>query len=65
VRDTATFAQPHRYAEGMRYVFVNGVQVLRDGEPTDARPGRVIRGPGWRPYRARLIARAISAHDGS
>jgi len=49
VRDTATFAQPHRYAEGVRDVFVNGLQVLKDGEHTDARPGRVIRGPGWRP----------------
>jgi N-acyl-D-amino-acid deacylase len=48
VRDTATYAHPHRYAEGMRDVFVNGVQVLKDGEHTDARPGRVIRGPGWR-----------------
>jgi N-acyl-D-amino-acid deacylase len=49
VRDTATFAQPQRYAEGVRDVFVNGVRVLADGEHTDARPGRVVRGPGWRP----------------
>ena len=35
------------YAVGMRHVFVNGVQVLRDGEHTGATPGRVVRGPGW------------------
>ncbi len=39
--------QPHAYAVGMRHVFVNGAQVLRDGEPTGATPGRVVRGPGW------------------
>jgi len=37
MRDTATFAEPHRYAEGMRDVLVNGVPVLKDGEHTDAR----------------------------
>ena len=46
VRDTATYAQPHRYAEGVHEVFVNGVPVLRAGEHTGARPGRVIRGSG-------------------
>ena len=48
IRDHATFEQPHQYATGMRHVFVNGVQVLRDGEHTGATPGRVVRGPGWR-----------------
>jgi N-acyl-D-amino-acid deacylase len=47
IRDPATFDQPHRYATGVRHVFVNGVQVLRDGEHTGALPGRVVRGPGW------------------
>lgn len=47
VREHATFAEPHRYATGVVHVFVNGVQVLRDGEPTGALPGRVVRGPGW------------------
>jgi N-acyl-D-amino-acid deacylase len=51
IRDTATYAQPHSYAEGMRDVLVNGVPVLRDGQHTDARPGRVLRGPGWRDAR--------------
>jgi len=45
--DHATFAEPHQYATGMVHVFVNGVQVLRDGEHTGATPGRVVRGPGW------------------
>ncbi len=48
IADRATFAEPHRYAVGMRHVFVNGGQVLADGEPTGATPGRVVRGPGWR-----------------
>ncbi len=45
--DHATFAEPHQYATGMVHVFVNGTQVLRDGEHTGATPGRVVRGPGW------------------
>jgi N-acyl-D-amino-acid deacylase len=47
VADTATFDDPHRFAVGMIHVFVNGEQVLRDGEHTGATPGRVVRGPGW------------------
>ena len=47
IRDHATFERPHQYATGMRHVFVNGTQVLRDGEHTGATPGRVVRGPGW------------------
>lgn len=47
VGDRATYEQPHQYAVGMRHVFVNGVQVLRDGEHTGAKPGRFVRGPGW------------------
>ncbi|HEX8153814.1 MAG TPA: D-aminoacylase [Thermoanaerobaculia bacterium] len=39
----ATFAQPHQYATGMKHVFVNGTQVLRDGEHTGAKPGRVVK----------------------
>ena len=48
IQDRATFQQPHQYAVGVQHVFVNGVQVIRDGEHTGARPGRVVRGPGWR-----------------
>jgi N-acyl-D-aspartate/D-glutamate deacylase len=49
IADTATYEKPHQYAVGMRHVWVNGVQVLKDGEHTGATPGRVVRGPGWRP----------------
>lgn len=45
--DHATFENPHQYATGMVHVFVNGEQVLKDGEHTGALPGRVVRGPGW------------------
>ena len=47
VQDHATFAQPHQYATGMAHVFVNGTQVLLDGEHTGALPGQVVRGPGY------------------
>jgi N-acyl-D-amino-acid deacylase len=49
IADLATYEEPHRYALGMRHVFVNGEQVLQDGEHTGALPGRVVRGPGYRP----------------
>ena len=48
IADHATFENPHQLATGMVHVFVNGVQVLRDGEHTGAKPGRVVRGPGWK-----------------
>jgi len=47
IRDHATFVEPHQYATGMVHVFVNGGQVLKDGEHTGAKPGRAVRGPGW------------------
>jgi N-acyl-D-amino-acid deacylase len=47
IADHATFDKPHQYATGVQHVFVNGVQVLRDGEHTGAKPGQVVRGPGW------------------
>lgn len=47
ISDHATFDAPQRFATGVRDVLVNGVPVLRDGEPTGALPGRVVRGPGW------------------
>jgi N-acyl-D-amino-acid deacylase len=48
VQDHATFDQPHQFATGVVDVFVNGVQVLKDGEHTGAKPGRVVLGPGAR-----------------
>ena len=48
--DHATFENPHQYATGMIHVFVNGTQVLKDGEHTGAKPGRVVRGPGWKKH---------------
>ena len=44
--DHATYEQPHQVSTGMRYVFVNGVAVVRDGKHTGALPGQIIRGPG-------------------
>jgi N-acyl-D-amino-acid deacylase len=46
VADRATFEKPHQYAVGMRHVFVNGAQVLANGEHTGAKPGRALWGPG-------------------
>jgi N-acyl-D-amino-acid deacylase len=48
IQDHSTFEDPHQLSTGMSHVFVNGVQVLRDGEHTGALPGRVVRGPGWK-----------------
>ncbi len=47
IQDHATFGEPHQFSEGVHHVLVNGSLVLRDGEPTGATPGRVVRGPGW------------------
>jgi N-acyl-D-amino-acid deacylase len=49
IQDHATFAEPHQLSTGVSHVFVNGTAVLRGGEHTGAKPGRVVRGPGWRP----------------
>lgn len=48
IKDNATFQEPHRYASGVEHVWVNGVQVLQNGEHTGATPGRFVRGPGWK-----------------
>lgn len=48
VKDNATFEKPHQYAEGMIDVFVNGKQVLKEGEHTGVKPGRFIKGPGFK-----------------
>jgi N-acyl-D-amino-acid deacylase len=48
IQDHATFEKPHQYATGRLHVFVNGVQVLKEGEHTGAKPGRFVKGPGWK-----------------
>ncbi len=47
IADHATYDHPQQYATGVRDVFVNGVQVLKNGEHTGAMPGQFVRGPGW------------------
>lgn len=47
IADRATFEKPHQYAVGVEHVFVNGEAVITNGGPTGAKPGRVVRGPGW------------------
>jgi N-acyl-D-amino-acid deacylase len=51
IQDHATYDKPHQYATGMVHVFVNGEQVLKGREHTGAKPGRVVRGPGWKGHR--------------
>jgi N-acyl-D-aspartate/D-glutamate deacylase len=46
IADRATFELPHQFAAGVKHVFVNGVQVLKDGAHTGAKPGRAVWGPG-------------------
>ncbi|HRI79404.1 MAG TPA: D-aminoacylase, partial [Cyclobacteriaceae bacterium] len=48
IQDHATFEKPHQYSTGMIHVFVNGLAVLKDGEHTGAKPGRFVKGPGWK-----------------
>ena len=46
--DHATFEKPHQLSEGIRDVLINGIAVVRNGEHTGAKPGRIVRGPGRR-----------------
>jgi N-acyl-D-amino-acid deacylase len=46
IADHATFEKPHQYATGVKHVFVNGVQVIKNTEHTGAKPGRALWGPG-------------------
>jgi dihydroorotase/N-acyl-D-amino-acid deacylase len=48
IRDVATFDDPNRYSTGVKWVIVNGRPVVADGAITDARPGRALRGPGYK-----------------
>jgi len=47
INDLATYEKPDQFATGMIDVFVNGTQVLKDGEHTGALPGRFVKGPGY------------------
>lgn len=49
IQDNATFQEPHQLATGVHHVWVNGEQVLKNGQHTGAMPGRVVRGPGYQP----------------
>jgi dihydroorotase/N-acyl-D-amino-acid deacylase len=48
IRDVATFENPNQLSQGMEYVLVNGVPVIEGGKMTNALPGKVLRGPGYR-----------------
>jgi N-acyl-D-amino-acid deacylase len=54
IKDEATFENPHQYSTGMIHVFVNGIQALENGEHTGEKPGRIIRGPGYKQSNGRL-----------
>ena len=47
IQDHATFEKPMQFSTGMVHVFVNGIQVLKNGEHTGELPGQVVRGPGY------------------
>ena len=47
IQEHTTYEKPNQVSTGVREVFVNGVEVVRDGKHTGAKPGRVVRGPGW------------------
>jgi len=51
IRDLATFEKPNQLSVGMDYVLVNGVPVIDSGKATDALPGKVLRGPGFKEKR--------------
>jgi N-acyl-D-amino-acid deacylase len=49
ITDLATFDKPNQLSQGMQYVLVNGVPVIEHGAMTNALPGKVVRGPAWKP----------------
>ncbi len=51
IQDFATYEKPHQYSKGVVDVFVNGVQVIKNGNHTGKTPGQVVRGPGWKGYK--------------
>jgi N-acyl-D-amino-acid deacylase len=48
IQEHSTYERPHQLSTGVQQLFVNGVQVIRDGRHTGAKPGRIVRGPAWR-----------------
>ena len=48
IKDNSTFEKPHQYATGVLHVLVNGTLVLKNGEHTGAKPGRFVKGPGFK-----------------
>jgi len=48
IQDHSSYDNPHQYSTGVVHVWVNGQQVLEEGEHTGATPGKVLRGPGWK-----------------
>ena len=63
IQDHATFEKPHQFSTGVSQVFVNGVQVLKDGAHTGAKPGQVVRGPGWKGPHIIPLPRAHAHND--
>ena len=53
IQEHTTYEKPNQASTGVREVFVNGVEVIRDGTHTGSKPGRVVRGPGWTEGRSR------------
>jgi N-acyl-D-aspartate/D-glutamate deacylase len=53
ISDRATFENPHQLSTGVKQVLVNGVRVIQDGKHTGAKPGRIVRGPGYSSVPAR------------
>jgi dihydroorotase/N-acyl-D-amino-acid deacylase len=49
IQENSTYEKPLQLSTGMHEVLINGVEVVRDGRHTGAKPGRIVRGPGWRP----------------
>ena len=48
IQDHSTFENPHQYSTGVLHVWVNGLQVLSNGEHTNTKPGRFLKGPGYK-----------------
>ncbi|HWU54166.1 MAG TPA: hypothetical protein VN175_01610, partial [Rhizomicrobium sp.] len=49
VRDMSTYEKPDQYSQGIDWVLINGTAVVANGSPTNALPGHILRGPGYKP----------------